>query len=109
MPHATKLTAEQAGALALQLANEKAQTLYNCQPFRNGQPAELAHGKWLWHDRRTQGHLSILRPPLGLPWMAHIPMLRSPLRTAAQVAPGSNQPGGQDQVFMEKGSDPNGP
>jgi hypothetical protein len=58
-PHATKLTAEQAGALALQLANEKAQALYNCQPFRNGRPAELAQGKWVWHDRRTQGAVDV--------------------------------------------------
>ena len=58
-PRSTTLTAEQAGALAQQLANEEAQALYNCQPFRNGQPAELAQGKWVWHDRRTRGTVDI--------------------------------------------------
>jgi hypothetical protein len=58
-PRSTSLTAEQAGALALQLANEKAQALYNCQPFRNGPPAELVQKKWVWHDRRTQGAVDI--------------------------------------------------
>jgi starvation-inducible outer membrane lipoprotein len=58
-PHATKLTAEQAGALARQLANQEAQALYNCQPFRNGPPAELVQGKWVWHDRQTQRAVDI--------------------------------------------------
>src|ERR1035441_7157272 len=49
------LTAEQAGSLAQQLANEKAKTLFNCQPFRNGPPAQLVQGHWVWHDLRGQG------------------------------------------------------
>lgn len=49
------LTGAQALALAQQLANEKAQTLYNCQPFRNGPPAKLVQGYWVWHDQRGQG------------------------------------------------------
>src|SRR5437588_8498647 len=32
-PRVIPLTAEQAGALAQKLANERAQTLFNCQPF----------------------------------------------------------------------------
>jgi len=54
-PRATSLTADQAGALAQKLANEKAQTLFNCQPFRNGLPAQVVQGYWVWHDLRGQG------------------------------------------------------
>jgi tetratricopeptide (TPR) repeat protein len=46
------LTGAQAEALAVQLANEKAQALYNCRPFRKGIPAELVQGRWVWHDLR---------------------------------------------------------
>jgi hypothetical protein len=46
------LTAAEAEALAIELANEKAQALYNCQPFRKGTPAELVQGHWVWHDLR---------------------------------------------------------
>jgi hypothetical protein len=49
------LTADQAGTLAQHLANQKAQTLYNSQPFRNGPPARFAQGHWTWHDLRAQG------------------------------------------------------
>jgi hypothetical protein len=55
MVTSSTLTAAQALALAEQLANEKAQTLYNCQPFRNGPPAKLVQGYWVWHDQRGQG------------------------------------------------------
>ena len=54
-PRATPLTADQAGALAQKLANEKAQTLFNCQPFRNGPPAKFVQGHWAWHAFRAQG------------------------------------------------------
>ena len=54
-PRATPLTADQAGALAQKLANEKAQTLFNCQPFRNGPPAQFVQGHWAWHAFRAQG------------------------------------------------------
>ena len=49
------LTGAQAEALAEKLANEKAQALYNCQPFRNRTPAQLVQGSWVWHDLRAQG------------------------------------------------------
>jgi beta-lactamase regulating signal transducer with metallopeptidase domain len=49
------LTGAQVEAKAVQLANEKAQALYNCQPFQKGRPAELVDGYWVWHDRRAQG------------------------------------------------------
>jgi hypothetical protein len=53
-PRTTTLTAEQAGDLAQRLANEKAQTLFSYQPFRNGPPAQFVQGHWVWHQ--LQGH-----------------------------------------------------
>jgi hypothetical protein len=58
-PRTTTLTADQAGALAQQLANEKAQTLFNCQPFRNGAPAQFVHGHWTWHCLQAQGQADV--------------------------------------------------
>jgi len=49
------LTAEQATTLARQLANDKASTLYRCQPFQDGQPARFKAGHWVWTDRRGVG------------------------------------------------------
>jgi hypothetical protein len=37
------------------LANEKANALFHCQPFRNGPPAQFVRGHWTWHDLRGQG------------------------------------------------------
>src|SRR2546427_12343105 len=54
-PRSAPLNAEQAAALAQRLANEQAKTLYNCQPFRNGRPAQLVGGHWVWRDFRAQG------------------------------------------------------
>jgi beta-lactamase regulating signal transducer with metallopeptidase domain/tetratricopeptide (TPR) repeat protein len=53
------LTAAEAEALAIELANEKAQALYNCQPFRKGAPAELVQGRWVWNDLRGRGSLDV--------------------------------------------------
>jgi hypothetical protein len=50
------LTAEQAKTLAIRLANDKALTLYNRQPFRDGQPARFVAGQWVWDDLRGFGH-----------------------------------------------------
>ena len=58
-PHSTTLNAERAARLAQRLANEKAQTLYNCQPFRNGPPAHFVEGRWVWHDLRAHGTADI--------------------------------------------------
>jgi hypothetical protein len=54
-PRTSPLTAEQAGVLAQRLANEKAQTLYNCQPFLNGSPAQFVQGHWTWHSLKARG------------------------------------------------------
>jgi hypothetical protein len=56
-PHATALSAAQATDLALRLANEKAQSLYQCRPYTNGPAAQLSEGYWVWHDRRGQGQV----------------------------------------------------
>src|SRR5215471_21551508 len=54
-PRTANLTSDKAGSLAQQLANEKAQSLYHCQPFQKAEPAQLIEGHWLWHQIRGQG------------------------------------------------------
>jgi hypothetical protein len=54
-PSRVALTADQAGLLAQQLANEKAQALYNCQPFRDAPPAQWVQGRWQWYRLQAQG------------------------------------------------------
>jgi uncharacterized protein YcfL len=49
------LTAEQATTVAVRLANDKASTLYQHQPFAAGQPAQLVAGHWLWVARQGFG------------------------------------------------------
>ncbi len=51
----TTLNADQARTRARQLANEQAQALYGSQPFWDGAPARLVHGRWVWSDRRGCG------------------------------------------------------
>jgi hypothetical protein len=53
------LTPEQAKAMAIQLANDKAATLYQSRPFQDGQPARLIGGRWVWTDARGFGHADI--------------------------------------------------
>jgi hypothetical protein len=84
-PRASKLTADQAGSLAQQLANEKAQTLYNCQPFRKGPPAQFVQGHWSWHHIQAQGHGDIegtvefaadgAEPKVRVVWLDSLPKL----------------------------------
>jgi len=49
------LTGAQAEAKAVDLANEKAQALYNCQPFQKRRTAKLVDGHWVWNDGRSYG------------------------------------------------------
>jgi len=56
---ASTLTADQAKALARQLANERAGSIYGSQPFWNGAPARFVQGRWVWNDRRGYGHCDI--------------------------------------------------
>jgi hypothetical protein len=55
-PPGAALTAEQARSVALQLANDKAFTVYQCRPFRDGQPARFVSGRWEWAGREGYGH-----------------------------------------------------
>jgi hypothetical protein len=41
--------------VALQLANAKADALYHCQPFHDGQPVRLMQGCWVWSDNHGLG------------------------------------------------------
>ncbi|HEX5399935.1 MAG TPA: hypothetical protein VFY06_12900 [Verrucomicrobiae bacterium] len=54
-PRSASLDTEQATALATQLANEKAFTVYHSQPFQKGQPAHFEAGHWIWTGRRGVG------------------------------------------------------
>lgn len=47
-------TPEEVGGVAWKLANEKAQTLFNCQPFPD-RPAQFVQGHWTWHCEQAQG------------------------------------------------------
>ena len=49
------LTAEQATTVAMRLANDKASTFYQHQPFVAGQPAQFVAGHWLWVVRQGFG------------------------------------------------------
>jgi hypothetical protein len=53
------LTAEQAHTLAMQLANDNANTLYHCRPFRDGQPPRFESGHWVWMQQQGHGHSDI--------------------------------------------------
>ena len=57
--HGISLTPEQAKTLALRLANDMAATLYDSQPFQDGQSARLIGGRWVWTDIRGFGHADI--------------------------------------------------
>jgi hypothetical protein len=47
------LTADQAKAVAIQLANEKAAATYHSQPFHDGQPPSFVAGHWTWRQLGT--------------------------------------------------------
>jgi hypothetical protein len=53
------LTTEQATTIAMRLANDKASTLFQHQPFVAGQPAQFVAGHWLWVARQGFGHSDI--------------------------------------------------
>jgi hypothetical protein len=53
------LTPEQATQEAIRLANNKASTLYNCQPFRDGHPAKFQEGHWIWNQELGVGRNDI--------------------------------------------------
>ena len=53
--HPQALMSQQATSLALQLANEKAFDVYQCQPFQDGQPAHWSDGHWIWSGQSGYG------------------------------------------------------
>jgi len=52
----TALTSLQATNLAMKLANEKALTAYNCDPFKTQEPVLFLQGRWVWIGREGYGH-----------------------------------------------------
>ena len=58
-PNHGTLTTAQATCLAQKLANEKAQSLYHGEPFRNGPQAQFIHGRWAWHAQEGWGKADI--------------------------------------------------
>jgi hypothetical protein len=50
------LTAQQARLLALRLANDKALTIYHCQPFHADQLPQFMAGHWVWTEQEGYGH-----------------------------------------------------
>lgn len=56
---AVRLNAEQAKSLAVQLANQQAHVLYQCQPFHNGPEPQFSDGRWVWTDRQACGESDV--------------------------------------------------
>ncbi len=50
-PKSPPLTAAQAQALAVRLANDKADALFHHRPFQASRPAQFAAGHWVWTER----------------------------------------------------------
>ena len=77
------MTSNEAGSLAEHLANEKAQALYNCQPFRNGPPARFVRDHWTWHHLQARGLGDIeatvefaadgAEPKVSVVWLESVP------------------------------------
>ncbi len=53
------LSAQEAGALAQRLANQRAESLYQVRPFRKAQSARLVEARWVWRQRRGFGAADI--------------------------------------------------
>lgn len=51
----TRLTAEQAETLSVQLANDQADFLYHRRPFEKKQPAQFENGRWIWNGSHGIG------------------------------------------------------
>jgi len=55
-----RITAEQAAALSVQLANDKAESVYHRRPFENKQLAQFENGRWIWKSSQGVGTLDYL-------------------------------------------------
>ena len=53
------LDSKRASVLARQLANQKAQAVYQVQPFTSSQPAQLVGDLWHWREMRAYGHADL--------------------------------------------------
>ena len=58
-PPKVALTADQATALAIELANARADSLYHVRPFQDGPLARFLDERWTWTDRRGAGHQDV--------------------------------------------------
>jgi hypothetical protein len=54
-----RLTAEQAMATAVQLANAKGDALYRKHPFEAGKPPQFTGGRWVWTDMQGVGQMDL--------------------------------------------------
>lgn len=54
-----RLTAGQAMAKAVRLANAKSDALYQKHPFAAGKPPQFVSGRWVWTDIRGVGQLDL--------------------------------------------------
>src|SRR5438093_8239872 len=48
-----QMSSEQATLIARQLANQRSQALYHCEPFDGAGSAQWLNGRWAWHERRA--------------------------------------------------------
>ena len=53
------LNPEQAAAMALKLANDKALTVYHCQPFHDGEHVCFIRDRWEWSGQVAVGHADL--------------------------------------------------
>jgi hypothetical protein len=51
------ITAGDAQSTCVQLANEKADSMYHRRPFQSRRPARFEQGRWIWTDTQGAGSL----------------------------------------------------
>jgi hypothetical protein len=51
------ISADQAGMVSAQLANDKADAVFHRRPFENNQPAQFEEGRWIWTSSHGVGTL----------------------------------------------------
>ena len=75
----SSLNAKQATAIAVWFANNKALSIYHCQPFRGIQPATFADGRWIWIEQRGYGtsdiDATVVLAPSGSPLKVDLQVL----------------------------------
>lgn len=53
------LTATQAQILAMELANDKAESLFHHRPFHDSRVPQFAEGRWVWTASEGVGHMDV--------------------------------------------------